>query len=122
MPQMIFDGNSITIIEDNTERVVNELKTGIARAMAKIGATAESDVKEYMNNASPKPIVDTGRLRNSITNQLSDDGKSVVVGTNVEYAQYVELGARGRNPRPYLRNTITNNQQKYADILKQELS
>ena len=119
MPQMIIDGNNIRIIEDNTEPVVNAIKTGIAAALAKIGATAEADVKKYMTENN---IVDTGRLRGSITNQLDNDGKSVVVGTNVEYAPYVELGARGRNPRPYLRNTITNNQQKYADILKQELS
>lgn len=116
---MATDGNNIRIVKDNTESAVNAIKIGIAAAMAKIGAMAESDVKKYMTD---NDIVDTGRLRNSITNQVDNDGKSVVIGTNVEYAMYVELGARGRSPRPYLRNTITNNQQKYADVLKQELS
>lgn len=119
MPQMVFDGNNIRIIEDNTERVVNELKTQIANALSKVGATAEADVVKYM---TAEHIVDTGRLRASITNQMDNDGKSVVVGTNVEYGPYVELGARGRKPRPYLRNTITNNQDKYVGIIKDMLS
>ena len=38
--------------------------------------------------------VDTGRLRDSITHAYNDDGNQVtlLVGTNVEYAPYVELG------------------------------
>ena len=38
--------------------------------------------------------VDTGRLRDSITHAYNDDGEQVtlLVGTNVEYAPYVELG------------------------------
>lgn len=38
--------------------------------------------------------VDTGNLRDSITHAYSDEGKTVtlLVGTNVYYAPYVELG------------------------------
>ena len=38
--------------------------------------------------------VDTGRLRDSITHAYNDDGEQVtlLVGTNVYYAPYVELG------------------------------
>ena len=38
--------------------------------------------------------VDTGNLRDSITHAYNDDGEQVtlLVGTNVEYAPYVELG------------------------------
>ena len=34
--------------------------------------------------------VDIGRLRNSITHSLNKGDKSVSIGTNVEYAIYVE--------------------------------
>ena len=36
--------------------------------------------------------VDTGRLRSSVTKVISPDFKSAKIGTNVEYAPYVEFG------------------------------
>ena len=36
--------------------------------------------------------VDTGRLRNSMAHAAADDYKTVYIGTNVEYAEYVEDG------------------------------
>lgn len=48
-----------------------------------------------------KPLLDTGRLRNSITYQVIGD-KKVAIGTNVEYAATHQFG-RGRIPsRPFL--------------------
>lgn len=48
--------------------------------------------------------VDTGRLRSSITNQLGADAEGLVavVGTNVEYAPYVELGTRNAPAQAFL--------------------
>ncbi len=48
--------------------------------------------------------VDTGRLRSSITNELGQDGQGLVavIGTNVEYAPYVELGTRNMVAQPFL--------------------
>lgn len=48
--------------------------------------------------------VDTGRLRSSITNQLGTDGGGLlaVIGTNVEYAPYVELGTSKAPAQPFL--------------------
>lgn len=48
--------------------------------------------------------VDTGRLRSSIGHELGSDGGSlfVRVGTNVEYAPYVELGTRRMSAQPFL--------------------
>lgn len=57
-------------------------------------------------NASgrPGPNVDTGRLRSSITWELVErpDGLVARVGTNVEYARYVEEGTDRSKPYPYL--------------------
>ena len=55
--------------------------------MAGCGKIAEANCKELCP-------VDTGRLRNSITYDVSEDGKSVIVGTNVKYATYVEFDDR----------------------------
>ena len=52
--------------------------------------------------------VDTGRLRSSIVNELGRDGRGLVarVGTNVEYAPYLELGTRRMSARPFLRPAL----------------
>ena len=48
--------------------------------------------------------VDTGRLRSSITNEVGQDGEGLVavIGTNVEYAPYVELGTSKMAAQPFL--------------------
>lgn len=60
------------------------------------------------NRAKQLCPVDTGRLRASISWRMERDGDQVVgvVGTNVEYAAYVELGTRRMSARPYLRPAL----------------
>lgn len=52
--------------------------------------------------------VDTGRLRASLTHVIEEDGEGLyaVVGTNVEYAIYVELGTGRTRAQPYLRPAL----------------
>lgn len=52
--------------------------------------------------------VDTGRLRSSITHAVGTDALGLVgtVGTDVEYAPYVELGTRHQAPNPFLRGAL----------------
>ena len=48
--------------------------------------------------------VDTGRLRSSITNQVGTDAEGLLaaVGTDVEYAPYVELGTSKMGAQAFL--------------------
>lgn len=89
------------------------LEAAVARALAKIGMAAEG----YAKGLCP---VDTGRLRDSITNQAEGPGK-VVVGTNVEYGPYVELGTSRMKARPYLKPAATEHASEYRAILEGEL-
>lgn len=52
--------------------------------------------------------VDTGRLRASITHALEHDtlGFVGIVGTDVEYAPYVELGTERAPAQPFLRPAL----------------
>ncbi len=50
--------------------------------------------------------VDSGRLRASITNDSDETG--AIVGTNVEYAPFVELGTIHQRPQPYLVPGLVN--------------
>ena len=54
--------------------------------------------------------VKTGNLRGSISHQvLTDHAK---VGTNVEYAPYVEYGTKHMSAQPYLRPALDENKGK----------
>lgn len=61
-------------------------KDGIKKAALKIEGVAKK--------ATP---VDTGRLRSSITHDFK--GETALVGTGVEYAQFIEFGSRYMQPR-----------------------
>lgn len=69
------------------DKAEDMLSDWMATIMAGCGKIAEANCKELCP-------VDTGRLRNSITYEVSEDGKSVIVGTNVEYASEVEFDDR----------------------------
>lgn len=64
------------------------------------------------------PAVDTGRLRSSITHEVKIQGNEVsgLVGTNVEYAKYLELGTNKMAARPFLRPAVFNNK---GEIIRQ---
>lgn len=69
-------------ITDNSPEVQAAFNDKIALVLSAIGEIAEGYAKEDCP-------VDTGRLRNSITHRTQ--GKDEYIGTNVEYAPYVEL-------------------------------
>ena len=111
---------------DYVKRITNAAKIA---ALERMGGTAETHAKKYCP-------VDTGRLRASITHQKQDED-TMLVGTNVEYAPYVELGhdqeagryvpALGKrlvashvNGKPYIRPAIENHVSEYQQIAENE--
>lgn len=103
----------IDVREDNTEIVTKGIADAIVRGLEKIGLMAEG----YAKLAVP---VDTGRLRNSITH--AQNGKdTVIVGTNVKYAPFVEMGTRKQKAQPYLKPAAQNHAEQYRKILHDEL-
>lgn len=73
----------------------------VARTLLRLGAQVENRAKHYC-------AVDTGRLRASITSVLvTHEGHlECWVGTDVEYAIYVEFGTRFMAARSYLRRAL----------------
>lgn len=86
----------------------------IEQALIAIGLTAET----YAKKECP---VDTGRLRNSITHEVDMNDKAAVIGSNVEYAAYVELGTSRQKAQPYLRPAAENHTSEYREIVKSAL-
>lgn len=99
-------------ITDNSDKFLNALPEQIEQALIAIGITAEG----YAKRECP---VDTGRLRNSISHARDDN--AAYIGTNVEYAAYVELGTSRMKPRPYLRPAAENHADEYKEIVKAAL-
>lgn len=107
---------SVKIKVNNIDKVLEEMKDQVNIALAAIGETAEG----YAKDNCP---VDTGRLRNSITNKVEPDAKAVHIGTNVEYAPYVEF--RDVNHKTgrahFLRDAVTDHTDHYKSILEAAL-
>ena len=99
-------------LKDNSEEVKSTMTGALARALEKIGLVAEG----YAKRLCP---VDTGRLRNSITH--ADDGEAEYIGTNVEYAPYVELGTSRTRAQPYLKPAVVNHSDEYKKIVEAEM-
>ena len=135
------------ITADNTEEVLGALGSATEKILTMIGIKAEKYAKARCPVGTPASTgikgYRGGTLRNSITFQVEDD--TVYVGTNVEYAPYVELGTgpyfeappsweqfdapRGSGggrgyvrPRPYLKPAIEDHMSEYGRIIKSELS
>lgn len=134
-----FDTNGIHVeFEDNSPEVLEALKNAVERGLMAVGETAVG----YAQDLCP---VDTGELRGSITYEV--DGEDCYIGTNVEYAPYVEFGTGvhaegggrqtpwvyqdkngnwwqtdGQEPRPFLRPAAADHAGEYQDILRDSLS
>lgn len=115
-----------------TSQVLRMLKTAqdgilddVADALIDIGHGIEGDIKKSMRgfgggHSAPNrpPAVQTGRLRASITSQLSFERKEMIVkigpqkGKKPEtegYAFYLEFGTTNMIKRPYLRPAFSKN-------------
>lgn len=121
-------------ITDNSPEVRAALEQAKARALEIIGGKIES----YAKGLVP---VDTGALRNSITHAV--DGDTVLAGSAILYAPYVELGTGkeyspppewiennaprgagikgGVKARPYLRPAVENHLDEYKNVIETEL-
>lgn len=98
--------------KDNTQEVLSALDKAIERGLEAIGLTAEGHAKKI----TP---VDTGRLRNSISH--ATDKEAAYIGTNVEYAPYVELGSRGRDGKHMLKRAATEHSNEYKKLMEDSM-
>jgi phage gpG-like protein len=107
-------GGVVEVREDNSKQIADAISKAIAVALEEIGLSAE----RFAKRACP---VDTGRLRNSITHVVNMDEKAAYIGTNVEYAKYVENGTSRRKGVYFLRGAAQDHGSYYRDIMKKHL-
>lgn len=94
---------------DRSPEFLKALDGAIDHALWAIGARAETHAKAV----TP---VDTGRLRNSIAHAETDD--ATYIGTNVEYAPYIEFGTRRNHAHHMLKRAATEHGEEYKAIVK----
>lgn len=123
---------------DNSGMVLEEFRAACLRALERCGSEAEGYAKDLVP-------VDTGNLRNSISHTVDEEEPTAYVGTNVEYAPYVELGtgkyAEGGRPtpwvyqddngnwhwtagnpaQPFLKPAVADHAQTYRNIIEDEM-
>ena len=126
----------------NVNDILSALEKGKHNALTAIGATAETHTKE---NITADKLVDTGRLRNSITYATGDysgigtytdnnkkkysDAKArntpkddeVGIGTNVEYAAYTDFGTQHIAAHHYLKRALSEHKDEYKKLTVQAI-
>lgn len=127
-------------ITDNSKEVSAAIKAARCAGLKKCGLVAEG----YAKKLCP---VDTGNLRNSITHVVDEQEPAAIIGTDNEYAAYVELGTgiyaeggggrptpwvyqdakgnwhytRGNKAQPFLKPAAADHAIQYRKILEDEL-
>lgn len=109
---------TFSILEDNRELIQRASDEAINRALTAIGLQIEN----YARNNAP---VDTGALRNSITSEVLSSEHAVVVGSNIEYAPYQELGTSRMDAcnggQGFLRPAVEDNIAEFENMALNEL-
>lgn len=133
-------------ITDNSDQFREALEQAKARALEIIGGKIERYAKALCPVGTEESTgikgYRGGTLRNSITHRV--DGDTVMAGSNIKYAPYVELGTgphytpppewmqntaeRGHgighgfvHPRPYLRPAVKDHTDEYKNVINREL-
>lgn len=132
-------------ITDMSEEIKKAAREQIIAGLTRIGMA----IRGYAKDLAPKI---TGALRASLAYQVDPDdspGPSVTVGTNCEYATYVEFGtgtysevgnkpnsrfvytdpetgetriSKGQEPRHFLKPALLDHIPEYKEIMKDALS
>lgn len=123
---------------DNSAQIKGAMRLAALRALEKCGLVAEG----YAKMLCP---VDTGNLRNSITHAVDPGEMAAYIGTNTQYAAYVELGTgkyvaggrptpwvyqdakgnwhrtEGNRAQPFIKPAVSGYASKYREIIQNEM-
>lgn len=101
----ISEGKNAKARFEADRRGLQELLHGPDGPVAKEILRRSQSVERAAKRLCP---VDTGRLRSSIGKRLEQrpDGPTGVIGSNVEYAVYVEFGTSRSPAQPFLRPAL----------------
>lgn len=104
------------MLVNNFGNVKEQINNNILAACEEIGKTGTGAVQ----TTSP---VKTGNLRRSYGYKVQSSGKTfvVVIGTNIDYAIFVEMKPESRGGRPHLRKAVESEINEFNNILVKHL-
>ena len=113
----------------NKDEIMDAAKAARRRALEAVGLQAEGYAKMKLTipvehgydrgEGTIFPVTDTGRLMNSISH--TTDEEYAYIGTNVEYAPYVEYGTSKSKAYPFLKPAATEHADEYKEIFEEAL-
>ena len=88
-----------------------------------VATSLQSTVPQIERDAKLVCPVDTGNLRSSINTTVEANGNNVIatVGTNVEYAPFVEYGTKKMSARPFLIPSFESNKEWILETLLEDV-
>lgn len=92
---MIVDASQLHVLSVN-------LGAAGPRAISQVGDLTQQTALDIQDTAKELAPVRTGTLFRSIHHEISGGGLSAEIGTDVEYAGYVEFGTSKMAPQPYM--------------------
>lgn len=126
---------------DNSEEVKSAMHDAMLRGLEEVGQTCEKYAKMLCSGFKHSK----GTLRNSITHRVDEEEEVVYIGSNMEYAAYVELGTgkyypggrptpwayqdengdwhwtRGNKAHPFLKPAAEDHKPEYQKIIEYEM-
>lgn len=106
------------VIHDNSPEVKHALENAVKRGLIAIGQNAVTNAQRYVDI---EDRIDTGNMRRSITHNEGDN--FTIIGTDVFYAIYQELGTSGGiKPAKFLTRAAQNHAEEYIKLLKDSIA
>jgi phage gpG-like protein len=106
-------------LTDRSEEVIAAMKDQVNDWLDLIGEDAASTTSNIITEI---PLVDTGRLKNSISHAVDEEEPAVYIGTNVEYAPYQEFGtSKGVSGKHFIQFGATAHISEYKELLEEIL-
>ena len=129
---------TVRFVMNLKDEVIKASDEAVNRGLEAIGM--EAVTMAFRSTEKGGTPVKTGNLRNSITWAVADkhgggkqgqgglseplgtpDDKTLVIGSNVEYARVIEEGGYGRHAYHMLRNALNDGKDRYEKIMKAAL-
>jgi len=95
-----------------------KIKEFVAALDVEINKSLDKIGEEFVNTAKNKVPVATGKLKESIKYDKDSITKEINLGSDLDYAIYVELGTKNMPPQSFLRSTLYEGKDTIEDNLK----